>query len=604
MHQFSRLLGYVRPYWAAFLISFMAAVLASSLDGLTFALLIPFLRTLFGAGAPTPEVATGVERLLATLVGGWVDPAGGSSALQAIVLLILITVVVKNVAGYTSAYLGAFIQERVAADLRVAAYAHVQKLGLGFYQRTKAGQLVTRVVVDADQAKSVVSGALTSAFQHAVLVAVYVVILFTLSWRLTLVALVLAPALALVLRPVLAQVRSRFQVVLHERGELTAIMTETIDGVRLVKAHGAEVYERRRFSRVLQRYVRGLLATQRFAILASPLSETLGAGVIVLVLMLGVGGLTGGPALRPEIFVAFLAVTLRLMPPVKSLSQFPTVAQQALAAARRVFELLDTATDDLDSPAARPFPGLAREIRFDDVWFAYEPEGWVLKGVNLAVYKGDVIAIVGPSGAGKSTLVDLLPRFVVPARGAVLVDDVSISSYSRRSLRKTLGIVSQHTVIFNDSVRANIAYGDEADASMEAVTAAARAANAHGFVERLPNGYETLLGERGTRLSGGERQRIAIARALLRDPPILILDEATSALDSESERLVQQAIQRLLENRTVLVIAHRLSTVSRADRIVVLDRGRIVEQGRHADLIQAGGLYQRLHTLELAASDS
>ena len=333
--------------------------------------------------------------------------------------------------------------------------------------------------------------------------------------------------------------------------------------------------------------------------LAHPLSETLGAAVVILVLVFGVRAALGGGSLRPELVIAFLAVTLRLLPPVKALAQFPALIEGALSAADRLFVVLARPADDVDEPGARPFPGLRDTVAFRHVWVAYEPGDWVLRDVTLSVRCGEVVAIVGPSGAGKSTLADLLPRFVEPARGAVLVDGVPLAACERRSLRRHLGVVSQHTVLFNETVRDNIAYGDQRGADDAAVEAAARAANAHDFIMRLPRGYGTLLGEHGSRLSGGERQRIAVARALLRDPPILILDEATSSLDTESERLVQEALARLVEGRTVFVIAHRLSTVARADHIVVLDGGRVVERGRHADLIRAGGLYQRLYGPEL-----
>ncbi len=599
MTRWGRLLGYLRPYARPFTAGVLAAVIASALDGLTFALLIPFLRLLFGLGATAAGASTAVERVLDGLLGAWLPAGRPMVALRNVVLVLLAAIALKNAAGYAAGYLRARIQESVARDLRLALYGQVQRLGLGFFQGIRGGRLVGHAAADADQAKMVVGQTLTSGLQNGALVLVYLGILFALSWRLTLVTLVLAPALALLLRPVVGGVRRRLADALEQRGELAAVMSETVEGARLVKAHGAEEYERRRFAAAAQRYLDGVVRSEQLALLAHPLSETLGAAVVILVLVFGTMAAVGGQALRPELVIAFLAVTLRLLPPVKSLAQFPALVENALAAADRIFAVLDREPDDVDPPGAWAFPGLSQTIAFQHVWVAYQPGRWVLRDVTLTVRRGEVVAVVGPSGAGKSTLVDLLPRFVEPARGAVLVDGVSLREYDRRSLRRHLGLVGQHTVLFNDTVRRNIAYGDQAGASDANVEAAARAANAHAFIERLPRGYDTVLGERGMRLSGGERQRIAIARALLRDPPILILDEATSSLDVESERLVQQAIARLLENRTVFVIAHRLSTVARADHIVVLEQGQVVERGRHADLIRAGGLYQRLHRPDL-----
>jgi subfamily B ATP-binding cassette protein MsbA len=594
-------MGFIRPYTGALVLTFVAAVLASVLDGFTFALLIPFLRLLFGSGASlAAETPTIVERVLDVVVGFALTGDRGA-ALRNVVLCILAAVAVKNMAVYTAGSRGAYMQEGVARDLRDAVYRHIQHMGLGFHQRLKGGQLVSRVIADVDQACRIVSTGLVSAVQNVILALVYLAILFSLSWRLTLLTLVMAPTIALIMRPILLRVRSRTRRALDDRGEVTAVLAETIEGARVVKAHGAEDYEKRRFEQATGQVFRQGVKAQRLAALAHPVSETLGAGVVlVLLLVAGLSpdaGLAGG--MRPELFIPFMAITLRLISPFKALSQFPVHAEISAVAAERVFEVLDEVPDDVDPPGAVQFPGMTRDIVFDRVWFAYEPDTWALRDVDLTVRRGAVVAIVGPSGAGKSTLVDLLPRFIEPNRGAVSIDGVPISHYSRRSLRCAMGIVSQHTVIFNDTVRANIAYGEQEGSSRDAVEAAARAANAHDFIERLPRGYDTVLGERGMRLSGGERQRIAIARALLRDPPILILDEATSALDSEAERLVQEAIGRLLENRTVLVIAHRLSTVARADEIVVLDGGRVVERGRHDELVAGGGVYQRLHSLEM-----
>jgi subfamily B ATP-binding cassette protein MsbA len=597
--RWGRLLGYLRPYARPFAVGVLAAVVASVLDGLTFALLIPFLRLLFGVGAAAGAGATAVERVLDVLLGAWLPAGRPLVALRNVVLVLLATIALKNAAAYAAGYLRARIQECVARDIRMALYRHVQRLGLGFFQGIRGGRLVGHAAADADQAKLAVGQTLTSGFQNGALVLVYLGILFSLSWRLTLITLLLAPALALLLRPVIGGVRRRMAEALEQRGELAAVMAETVEGARLVKAHGAEEYERRRFAGAAQRYVEGVVRSERLALLAHPLSETLGAAVVILVLVFGTLAALGGRALRPELVIAFLAVTIRLLPPIKALSQFPALMENALGAADRIFAVLDREADDVDPPGVRAFPGLARCIAFQHVWVAYEPGSWVLQDVTLTVERGEVVAVVGPSGAGKSTLVDLLPRFVEPARGAVLMDGVPIREYDRRSLRRHLGLVSQHTVLFNDTVRRNIAYGDQAGAGQASIEAAAQAANAHAFIERLPRGYDTVLGERGMRLSGGERQRIAIARALLRDAPILILDEATSSLDVESERLVQEAIARLLERRTVFVIAHRLSTVSRANHVVVLEQGRVVERGRHAELIQAGGLYRRLVHPEL-----
>jgi subfamily B ATP-binding cassette protein MsbA len=591
-----RLLGCLAPYRVPFAAGAAAAVLAAALDGFTLTLLLPLLRLLFAPGAGLPDAPTLAEHALHRLVGALGDTGERGAALRNVVALVLVAVAAKNAALYASDYLGGVVRERVTRDLRTALQARLHQLGLGFFHRTRGGELVARAVADAEQATGVATGELVAALRHAILAVVYLSILLALSWPLALLTLAIAPVVLLVLRPVIRGVRRSARRALDRRGELTAVLSESIEGARLVKAHGAEDYERRRFAAAAQRYVDAMVRTRTVGALASPLSETLGAAVLLI--LLAASWATDPRGLRPEVFVTFVVVALRLLRPVKLLAQFPAQAQQALAAADRVFEIADAPAEDVDPPGAAPFPGLRREIALRDVWVAYEPGRWVLRGVSLTIRCGEVVALVGPSGTGKSTLADLLPRFVEPQRGAVLVDGVPLARYARRSLRRAMGIVSQHTVIFNDTVWANIAYGEDAGASRDAVAAAARAANAHDFIQRLPQGYDTVLGERGMRLSGGERQRIAIARALLRDPEIVILDEATSSLDAESERLVRQAIERLLEERTVLVIAHRLSTVARADQIVVLDGGRVVERGRHDELVRAAGVYQRLHEMD------
>jgi ATP-binding cassette, subfamily B, bacterial MsbA len=593
----ARLLSLLRPYSLLFSASIAATVVSSVLDGFTFVLLIPFLRALFGGAALPDGGGSAVEAVLDRIAGPFIHAATADVALRNVAVVLLVALFLKNATGYLAALGSAAIQEGVVRDLRVRLFQHLQTLPLAYFQRTKAGQLVARIISDTDQVKTAVSAALAALLQNAVIIVVYVVILFGLSVRLTLIALLLAPALLAIIRPMLNRLRRRSRELAAERGEVTSHVGEMIASVKLVRAYVAEAFELERFRRLAERYRKRVMRAQRFSSLTSPVSEVFGGLMIVLILVVGTRlALGAAPTLDPPVLITFLAVSLRLMSPVKSVANYPTIMAGAAASAERVFEVLDLPAAEGDRPGETP--AVFRErIEYRGVSFEYEPGEPVLRDVDLEVRRGQIVAIVGPSGAGKTTLVDLLPRFYEPTRGEIRLDHVPITRYTRRSLRGLMGIVSQETVLLNDTVLANIAYG-RTDFSLEQVRAAAHAANADEFIARLPAGYDTQLGERGTRLSGGQRQRIAIARALLRDPPILILDEATSALDTESERLVQEAIERLMEHRTVFVIAHRLATVQHADFIVVLAEGRIVERGSHGDLLAADGLYRRLYNLQ------
>jgi subfamily B ATP-binding cassette protein MsbA len=593
MGRAGRLLAWLRPYRGRFALALVLGLLAALAEGFTYALLIPFLRLLFGAGGAFPESATALEGVLRAVLGGWLSRVESAPALALVLACIAGALLVKNTLLYAAGYLGLVAQEGVVRDLRVAVYTGVQQRALPFFRETRVGELAARVLSDADQTRGGLH-AFGQVLRSGAAVAVYLAMLVALSWWLALVAGAVVLAVTLGLRPLHQTVRDRWVRVAERRGWLGAVTVETAASARAVKAAAAEPQEAARFGAAAEHVRDGVLRAERAALLASPLAETVAAAA-----MLGALALAGGAGgLRPEVFVTFVAVALRMLSPMKAVAQFPAQLAEALAAGDRLFELIEHPAEERDPPDARPFPGLHDALEFRDVWVAYEPDTWVLRGVSLRIGRGEMVAVVGPSGAGKSTLADLLPRFLEPTRGMVLVDGVPLTGYGRRSLRAALGIVSQETVLLHETVRANIAYGDRAGATQADVEAAARAAGAHAFIQRLPAGYDTVIGERGTRLSGGERQRLAIARALLRDPPILILDEATAHLDAEAERDLQEAIARLTAGRTVLVIAHRLATASRADRIVVLDRGAVVEEGEPAALLAAGGRYRQLAELQ------
>jgi len=595
---YRRLLAFLRPHRWRMAVTVVCNVVAAVLDGFSFTLLIPFLNALFDlAPLPASGGQTGVTRILDATVGRLLDPADKMGSLQIVVLLIVGAVALKNAFVWLSGQLGAGLQEAVTRDLRNAVYQHLERLPLGYFQRTKAGQILSRVLSDTTQTKQVITQLVTTSLQSTAVVVTYIVVLLLMSWRLTLLALVVAPVLIGLLQPLLRKLRKGYRRLSNDFGEVTNVVQETVSGIRLVKSFGAEEHEGRRFLEASGRYARGMTRVTRIALLAQPITEVVGTMIAAGILVVGARQVLVEGTLSGSQLVAFLVLVMRLLQPLKQLSQIPTTAQQSLAAAERLFDVLDTPTEAQLDRGRLEVREFKESIVFDDVRFSYGEEP-VLQGISFTARRGEVVALVGPSGAGKSTLVDLIPRFYEPTGGRILLDGVDTRDITLRSLRRLTGIVSQDTVLFNDTVRNNIAYGVEGKYSDAQVQAAARAANAHGFIAELPDGYHTQLGERGARLSGGQRQRIAIARALLVDPPILVLDEATSALDTESERLVQEAIERLLAGRTVFVIAHRLSTVEHADQILVLDRGRIVERGTHAELLARRGVYHRLHSMQ------
>ncbi len=601
---YRRLLGILRPHSWRLTATIACNLVVAALDVFSLTLLIPFLKTLFGIDTATsPLDATGgVQRMLSDVVGRFVDPADKMGSLQSVVLLILAVVALKNVFAWISGQLGAGLQELVTRDLRDTVYRHLVQLPLSYFQRTKVGQVVTRILTDTAQTKALVTELVTRSLQSTATIIVSIVVLVSLSWKLTLVALVLAPLLTAMLQPILRKLRKRHRRLSNEYGEMTSIVQEAVSGIRLVKASGAEPTESQRFTDASGRYAKAMTRVAALGALSQPLTEVAGTAIAVLVLWIGAQQVLVDRTLDGADLIAFLVIVLRMLQPLKQLSQVPSTAQASLASAERLFDVLDEQTEADADRGTVNVSALVDGVRFEGVSFTYGDDT-VLSDISFDAPKGEIVALVGASGAGKSTLVDLVPRFNAPTAGQILLDGVDLQDVSLTSLRQLTGIVSQDTVLFNDTVRANIAFGTPDMYSQAAIETAARAANAHQFISELPQGYDTVLGERGTRLSGGQRQRIAIARALLSDPPILILDEATSALDTESERLVQEAIDRLLAGRTVFVIAHRLSTVEHAHQILVLDRGRIVERGTHDTLLAQRGAYFRLYTMQFRERD-
>ncbi len=600
MALYRRLLSYLRPHWRRMAGTIVSSIIAAALDAFSFTLLIPFLNSLFHQSTLTPPSGA-IKALQDRMVGAFLNPARPLQSLEAMIVAIVIIVAVKNVFVWMGGQWAASLQELVARDLRDRVFTHLQRLPLGYFQRTKTGQVISKVLSDTEQTKALITEIVTKSVQNAAQVLATVVVLFSISVKLTLLSLVVAPLLTLALQPILRKLRRAYRRLRNDYGEITSVLQEVVSGIRLVKSFGAEPYEDGRFTDVNHRFSNGMVRVARTAVLSQPLTEVIGTTVAVIILWIGAKDVLAPagavPALDGATLITFMILVMRLLTPFKQLSQMPTTAQQSMAAAERLFGVLDQPSEAATDHGTTTVREFRDRITFDHVTFAYDTEP-VLTDVSLTARKGEIVALVGPSGAGKSTLVDLIPRFYAPTAGRILLDGTDTREITLGSLRALTGIVSQDTVLFNDTVRHNIAYGTDHRYADAEVVAAARAANAHGFISELPNGYDTVLGERGTRLSGGQRQRIAIARALLTDPPILILDEATSALDTESERLVQEAIDRLLAGRTVFVIAHRLSTITHASEILVLDRGHIVERGTHQELLGLRGAYHRLHSMQ------
>lgn len=610
-----RLVGYVRPYKKFLGVSILSTVFYSIFSGVSIYLIIPLLNTFFNQSAPqflsVPASATFAEkvRIVATnFMNQFIFGESKSTALFKICVVIVVAFFLRNFFGYVQSYFMAFVEQGSMRDIRNSLYRKIQELSIGYFSSERTGALISRITNDVFAINSGISASFVTMIREPLLIVVYLSIALFLSWKLTILSFLLAPFMLIII--------SRLGMRLHKEGDLsqkliadlTSLLQETISGIKVVHSFGMEEYEIGNFESHTKNYYKSIMKMTHIRNLSSPITEFLSILTAGVIIYYGGMQVIQFHTLSPSEFITFLFAIFQIMPSIKELTTVSTRVYESSAAGKRIFELLDEKGKIPEVPDAVEIKEFRSEIRFEKVWFKYpssrigrskKGEGAnVLKDVSFTAYKGEVLAIVGPSGGGKTTIIDLIPRFYDPTEGAIYIDGIDLRNLNLRSLRNLIGIVSQETILFNDTVRSNIAYG-LTDCPVEKIQEAAQAANAHEFITQLQHGYDTVIGERGTKLSGGQRQRISIARALLKNPPIMIFDEATSALDSESELLVQEAIERLMKDRTSIVIAHRLSTIKNADRIIVVGGGEVVQRGKHKELVrQRGGIYKKLYEMQ------
>lgn len=616
MNTYLRILKFVKPYWKHLVLSILCTFIFAVLNGASVYLTIPLLDTLFQESTHTEQVQQqpGNVEKAKSILPEWIQKIGNDisnsfnqfvfsgskmDSLLKICLLVLLAFLGKNIFGYLQAYLISYVEYGAMKDLRDTAYVHLHQLPMSYFKKERVGNLISRFTNDVVIIQASITAAFLNLIREPLTIIVFLLIALSISWQLTLLSLVVMPVSAFLIGWIGIKLRKQSSLVQAKMADITSILQETISGVKIVKAFGMENYENKKFKRETHNYFKLMLKIVRVRNTSSPITEFLSVAIGVVIIYYGGVLVLQQQSLKASEFLGLLFAIFQLMPPIKELSSVNNRIQESSAAGDRIFEILDTKPKikNVDNP--KIIDGFKKSLVFDNVSFKYEDSVEpVLRNVSFNLNKSEIVALVGPSGGGKSTLVDLIPRFYDPIEGRILIDGTDIKEISVESLRGLMGIVTQETYLFNESIKNNIAYG-LGDFPMNIIVQAAKTANAHNYIMELPHGYDTIIGERGTKLSGGQRQRLSIARAILKNPEIMIFDEATSALDNESELLVQEAIERMMENRTTFVIAHRLSTIRNANRILVLDRGQIIQMGKHDELIEdADGLYRKFYEMQ------
>ena len=604
-----RLLSFARPFGRYAIPYFFYTLFYAVFNTCNFVMIIPLLRTLFDQGAmleavtEAPQFSVSVE-YLTELLNYWLYCLYGTNydTMNILVFLagfVTLSALLSNLFRYLGQRTVENLRINSLQTIRNAVFDNVMGLNLSFFSSARKGDMMARITSDVQTVRFCIVNTLQVVFREPFLIIGYIIAMVSISWKLSLFSIIYLPIIALIIGSVVKKLRHPALKAQQNFGELTSVLDESLSGVKVIKAYNAEGFFRQKFTSINKKYsdiTRRMMYRQQ---MASPMSEFLGiAAAAGLLIFGGTLVLSGNGGLDGSGFIAYIAIFTQITRPMRAFTDAFANINQGIAAGGRVLELLDTQST-ITSPkdGGIRLDSFSEGIEFRNVRFSYEEDREVLGGINFTVKKGETVALVGPSGGGKSTTSDLIPRFYDVTAGEILIDGKNIRDYNLHSLRENMGIVSQETILFNDTIENNIRLGNDS-ATMEEIERAARIANAHDFIVESPEGYQTNIGDRGTKLSGGQRQRLSIARAVLKNPEILILDEATSALDTESEKLVQEALDKLLSGRTSVIIAHRLSTIKNADRIIVIEQGHIAEEGTHAELMERGGLYAKLVALQ------